>query len=198
MILFKKKEEDKLDYKIGYKIFGDIFTNKKEKSILFLILWFVFLSFVILFITESFKYKKSENVYVEPSILIQNLNNGYKYDLTINSNNNYKYYTGEVNNNVDIGIKKENNVDIDYKIINDITYDNNGNIIDYPYDDLSLKILKYLNNFESSYLENDLMVYKYNIKYNNTNILVTLKTTYDKIVLIKYNYLENEYIINYY
>ena len=200
MKLFKKDEKDKLRYKIGHKIFGELYDNKKEKALVFLVIWFVFIFLVTLFVKESLRYQKEDPIFIEPNILIEKLNDGYKYDLTINNidNETHIYYIGEVNSLGDIGVKKENDNESYYKIVNNIAYDFNGNEINYPYDELSLNIIKYLNNYDNSYLENDLKVYEYNINYNNSNILVILKTTYDKISLIKYDYLNNNYIINIY
>ena len=198
MKLFKNKDKTKLKDKIGTKIFGDIWNNDKEKSIVLLIFWLMFISLVSLLVSNSNNNNYKEIEYKNPKELISNLKE-YNYDLTISNNDNIVYYTGRVFNNIDVGIKEFNDTKINYRIVDDTTYDNiTLDIIDYPYDELSLKIINYLDNYIEDYIENDIKVYKYKVLYNNEEILVYLKVINDRISSIEYNYQNNKYNINYY
>ena len=191
MKLFKKNEKDKLNYKIGHKIFGDLWDDKKDRAIVLLLLLSIFIAFVISFINTSNDYEE-EVLYMSPDILISELNNGYEYDLTVfdNNSNSYTYYNGYINDNIDMGTKKTNDLVINYKIVDGITYDAITNeLIIYPYDDLGLNIIYYLNNYTDEYLENDLKVYLYKINYNGINVDIYLKCSVNKIVSIYYKYL---------
>ena len=103
--------------------------------------------------------------------------------------NKYIYYNGYIDNGIDIGTKKENDTIINYRIVDGITYDNSTNeLLLYPYDELSLNIIYYLNNYIKSYEENDLMVYVYEVNYNTNIINVYLRTNKDNIKSISYEY----------
>ena len=198
MKLFKKKnEEDKLGYKIGHNIFGDVWEDKKDRSIVLLIVWFFFIIFVVLFINSSPKQENNKPKYQDPKELLSNLSN-YEYDLTVtNKNDNtITYYNGNITDGIDTGTKKINEEEINYKIIDGITYDLEGNQIDYPYYDISLNIFNYFEDYYYRYLDNKIMTYIYDINYENDTIKVYLKTTYDKISLVNYDYLDNSYTIN--
>ena len=192
----KKKEEEKLGYKLGHNLFGELWESKRERSLVLLVLWFFFIMLVIIFINNSSRTVKKP-LYKDPKDLLNELVN-YQYDLTVTNSvdNSFTYYNGNINNGIDTGVKKINDEEINYKIVNNIAYDENMNIIEYPYYDISLNVFNYLVDYESKLLDNKIMTYIYNVSYNNEIIKVYLKTTYDKITIVRYDYLDYSYTIN--
>ena len=58
--MFNEKRQQKND-ELGHKAFGDIWDNKREKSALFLLLWFMFMLLVIGMVRTNNQIKSNEN-----------------------------------------------------------------------------------------------------------------------------------------
>lgn len=208
---YKDKKETRND-EIGHKIFGDIWNNKKERSALLLLFWFIFISIIIAFIRFGNQTTKKDITpeplsYPAVSTLLTNIdNNNYKYNISIYDTNSgtFTYYNGEVNNGIESGTKETTSEVINYNIKDGIIYDTNNNtVINNLYDNYLTKYfnLNNINDFitnlvpEISY-EDNIIVYKYNGKYNDIDIDFIIKTNQEKITYIEYNYNGYKYLVN--
>lgn len=213
---FKKineKRQQKSD-ELGHKVFGDIWDNKREKSALFLLLWFMFMLLVIGMVRTNNQIKSNENANKNKEIEYQALSNyfenkdndNYEYNISIYDLNNasFTYYNGDVINDVETGTKESNADVINYKINNGIAYNTNNNqVINNLYGNYLTLFFK-LNNIydfikdcepEVKY-EDDIKVYDYKELYENKNIEFIIKTDEKSITYIEYNYDNYKYIIN--
>ena len=214
---FNKIKEKRIqrNQELGRKIFGDIWDNKRDRSALTLILWFIFLVFVIGIVRNGNQTKNNNTQenntptinYLSLNNYFDNVdNNNYRYNISIydTATVTFTNFNGEVINGIESGTKENADGVISYNIKNNVIYDaNNNQVINNLYGSYLNKFFK-LNNiydFIKDYepevrYENDLKVYTYNEEYNDKNIEFIIKVDEKSITYVEYNYDGYKYIVN--
>src|SRR5574344_836281 len=202
----------KLGDRIGRKMMGEVWDNKRERSFILLLLWLVFFAFVFLYIFLSPQNKTSNNN-MNDTLIYQNVNDMLGklkdktcyYDIAVYDSKNlsFTYYTGNKSIDSDSGIMKNNDMEINYHRLNNVYVNDENNIITSLFDDTLMyfisddNLLNFIEQlpYEESY-ENELKVYKYKSNYNNIIINITIKSTIKDITYIGIDYQNFNYKIN--
>ena len=182
----------------------------KQKSMIMLLIWFVFISMVIVYIRNSNndnnQHVKEETIIFDSIGDIFNKYVNYDYDIKISDiDNNIVKFIGSYKEGIDTGYKVINEEKINYKIENNIIINTDNNEeIENLYDNYLYYFFKPSNIYSYvSYLKNeekidvDSKLYTYNYVYDDKDITFEIETSKDLIknIIIRYN--DNKYEIKY-
>lgn len=185
-------------------------SNNKQRSLIILLIWLLFIGLVIAFINYSSNTyeqempKEEKITYLSLKEIFDKYSNNYKYDITILENNAFIYYKGSLINNVNEGTKIKDGISLNYQITSNIINKDTNEEITNLYENYLYYFFNPNNIYEYiSYLKGeeeingDLKTYNYNYKYNDLDINIQLTTGIDDIKEIIINYDSIKYNIKY-
>lgn len=208
-------KKEKLKDRLGRKFLGDAWDNKRERSIILLVIWLIFFIFVFIYIgtnSQNQTKKSSSSVsnetinYPEIAQLINQLETiPYHYDIALYDmvDSNFIYYNGSRSAITDTGIKKVDDQELSYSLDHGLYLDSNNQAIDNLFDATFSyfwqmdNLNKFIKDLEPTIsYEQDLKVYKYAGTYQEKNIEILIKTNDQNISYINLNYNNKVYVVN--
>ena len=180
-------------------------SDNKSKSIIILLIWVVFISFIVLISRNNIRNNNTQDIVFNNLSDIFSSYVNYDYIINIKDiDNNKVSYKGKVINNIDTGTRTINEDVLSYKIEDNIIYDSDNNEIDNLYMNYLSYFFKPSNLYDYlSYLKSEekvdknLKIYTYNYMYEDKEITFDITTTTDKIDEIIISYNDNIYSIKY-
>ena len=182
-------------------------SDNKEKSIIMMLFWTVFIVGVIFYINANTPAKEQQNVIVFDSISdIFSVYKSYNYDISIKDiDGNKVSYKGKYEEGIDTGKKIKGEEVINYKIDSEsiINTDNEEVIEDLYEDYLSYfftpsNIYNYLSFLSAKEKEDgDIKIYNYEYVYDDKDITFDITTTVNRIEEIVITYDNHIYNIKF-
>ena len=195
-------KKDRLKDRIGRKIFGDIWDNNKQRDMVLLFLWSIFIIFVIVFIvvgknnSDNNKVKEQtktqeEVIYPDPINELDKYTN-YNYNIAIYNvdSKTFTLFQGSYIDNVDKGVKKTETETKEYTDTPSIY----TGYLAYFFRPKNIK--EFISNIEPKVsMDNNYKTYLYQGKYDEQDIAFIIRESSTKIVSISFNYLKNRYTL---